>query len=284
MAISINFSDANNDGSGINFASYLKTFDKKYEASNFGGFVNEDYDNGGTPADMNDDVYRGDDYVTWDGEANGQSVIFEGGQDGWKYVFDGHVMSGDITAIIFGTGTKESDSNPEYTNNGEIRVSFEEFTTKFGTTDFVESLADGDTKKFLQFLNSDSIVFNGSSGKDTFTSFAKADTLHGEAGGDKLDGSKGNDTIWGDEGNDTLTGGKGRDTFVFEAGDGKDKITDFAGTDKIDFSGQFADFDAVMDAATASKKGVTIAYDGGSVLLEGLKLANLTESHFVFDI
>lgn len=281
MAITIDLKDANNDGTGINFDSYLKTFDKKYVSSGYGGMTNET-ESGSIP---DGDYYiYGDDYVSWDGKKNGQSVIFEGGADGWEYEFSTHTMKGDINAVTFGTQTKENDSSPEYTNNGEIRVSFEEFTTKFSTSDFVESLADGDTKKFLQFLNSDSIVFNGSSGKDTFTSFAKADILHGEAGNDRLNGGKGADQIWGDEGNDVLTGGKGGDTFVFEAGDGKDKITDFAGTDKIDFSGQFADFDAVMDAATASKKGVTIAYDGGSVLLEGLKLANLTENHFVFDI
>ena len=188
MAISINFSDANKDGKGIDFASYLKTFDKKYEPSDFGGFVNEDYDDGGTPGNMDDDVWKGDDYVTWDGKTNGQSVIFEGGQDGWKYVFDGHVMGGDITAITFGTGTKESDSNPEYTNNGEIRISFAEMEIPDYSKSWISDLSDEDLKNntasLKKFLNTDSIEFTGSTGKDTFTGFNKADTLHGEGGAD----------------------------------------------------------------------------------------------------
>lgn len=289
MAITIDFSDANNDGKGIDFAAYLKTFDKKYEASDYGGFVNEDYDDGGTPANMQDDVWKGDDYVSWDGRTNGQSVIFEGGEDGWKYVFDGHVMSGDITAITFGTGTKESDSNPEYTNNGEIRISFDEMEIADYSESWISDLTDEDIKNntasLKKFLNSDSIAFNGSDGKDVFTGFNKADTLHGEGRGDTLGGGKGNDIIYGDEGNDKLDGGKGIDTFVFESGDGKDTISDFGnGADVIDFSGQFADFDAVLAAATDGKKGVAIAYEGGSVTLTGWEIADLKETHFDFTV
>ena len=85
-------------------------------------------------------------------------------------------------------------------------------------------------------------------------------------------------------GDDTLTGGKNDDTFVFEAGDGNDRIKDFGtGADVIDFAGQFASFDDVKAAASQGSKGVTIAYDGGSVLLEGWKLADLAEGHFALD-
>lgn len=283
MAITITLDDANTDGKGINFNAYLKSFDKRYHSSGFGGLTNET-ETGSIPD--NTWVLNGDDYVSWDGKKNGQSVIFEGVEEGsWKYVFNGHKMTGEINAVTFGTNTKTSKDFPEYTNNGEIHVAFDAFNTAFGKGDFVESLADGSTKKFIQFLNSDSIDFVGSSGRDVFTSYKQADTLHGEGGNDKLNGGKGADTIYGDEGNDRLTGGMGADTFVFEAGDGKDRITDFGrGADKIDFSGMFDSFDAVIDAATQSKAGVTIEYDGGSVLLMGVKLAALDETDFVFAI
>ena len=282
MAITITLDDANNDGKGINFNAYLSNLDKKYHSSGFGGLTNET-ETGSIPD--NTWVLRGDDYVSWDGKKNGQSVIFEGAEEGsWKYVFNGHKMTGEINAVTFGTNTKQHDDAPEYTNNGEIRVAFDAFNTSFGTGDFVESLADGSTRKFIQFLNSDSIDFVGSAGRDTFTSYKRADTLHGEAGGDTLNGGKGNDTIYGDEGNDKLTGGVGADTFVFEAGDGKDRIADFKAADKIDFSGFFASFDDVVDAATQSKAGVTIEHDGGSVLLMGVTLASLNADDFVFAI
>ena len=80
-------------------------------------------------------------------------------------------------------------------------------------------LSDGDTRKFLQFLNSDSIEFTGSEGKDTFVSYSKADTLHGEGGNDKLDGGKGNDTLVGNDAANLLVGGKGDDSLSGGKGD-----------------------------------------------------------------
>ena len=282
MTISISLKDANKDGKGINFDSYLKNFDKKFEPSNYGGFINES-ESGSIP---NGDYYiRGDDYVSYDGKKNGQSVILEGGQDGWEYEFSSHTMSGDIQAITFGTKTKTHDNVPEFTNNGEIRIAFDEFDVPNYNNHWLRDLSNGETKGLLKFLKSDSIEFSGSNGKDVFTSFNKADVLYGQGGNDKLGGGGGADLLHGGKGRDTLTGGKGADEFVFEAGDGKDKITDFGkGADVINFDGQFENFDAVIDAASQSKKGVTISFDGGSVLLEGWKLADLTESHFQFDV
>ena len=283
MTITIDLKDANGDGKGINFNSYLKSFDKKFEASGYGGFINET-ESGSIPG--GNYVIRGDDYVSWDGKKNGQSVILEGGSDGWKYDFsNGHVMSGDVQAITFGMKTKTHNGNPEFTNNGEVRISFDEMEISNYNKHWLRDLSDGETKGLLKFLNSDSIEFHGSNGRDVFTSFNKADELHGGGGRDKLDGGKGADLIHGGTGRDTLTGGKGADTFLFEAGDGKDKITDFGkGADVIDFDGQFGNFDAVVNAATQGRKGVTISFDGGSVLLEGWKLANLHEGHFHFEM
>lgn len=282
MAITINLDDANNDGKGINFGAYLKNFDKRYFSNGYGGFINEE-EQGSIPG--GDYVVHGDDYVTWDGKKNGQSVIFEGAEEGWTYdFFNNHIMSGDIQAIVFGTGTKSSKNVPEYTNNGEIRIAFEAFDVNNWSKSWLSDISGGETKSLLKFLNSDSIDLVGSDGKDTFTGFAKADTLHGEGGGDKLNGGKGADMIWGDEGNDRLAGGAGADTFVFEAGDGNDRISDFrageVGTDIIDFGGLFATFDDVLEAATQTKAGVRIEYDGGSVLLMGVKEAALTAGDF----
>jgi Ca2+-binding RTX toxin-like protein len=291
MAITITLDDANNDGKGINFNAYLKSFDKRFEPSGRGGFVNG-YE---TVTPETGFSAGGDDYVSWDGKRNGQSVIFEGGDEGWAYTFNGpdevygtkddHTMSGDIKAITLGTGTKESSDNPEYTNNGEINIAFDEFNVNSYSKHWLSDLGNGETKGLLNFLNSDAIEFVGSAGRDTFASFKMADTLHGEGGGDTLNGGKGSDTIYGDEGNDKLTGSFGVDTFIFEAGDGKDRITDFGkGADRIDFSGMFDNFDAVIDAANQSNAGVTIEYDGGSVLLMGVKIGDLQEADFVFPI
>ncbi len=50
------------------------------------------------------------------------------------------------------------------------------------------------------------------------------DYLSGGDGNDTLIGGTGNDTLIGGKGNDTLIGGKGLDTYIWNAGDGNDRI------------------------------------------------------------
>ena len=56
-----------------------------------------------------------------------------------------------------------------------------------------------------------------------------ATTLHGLAGNDSLVGGIGNDTLVGGEGKDYLRGGEGDDTYIFNKGDGEDRIFDANG-------------------------------------------------------
>ena len=288
MAITIDLKDANKDGKGIDFDAYMKAYNKTFEPLGRGGFNNGYWDG---PAATNGSKMIGDDYVASDGIKKGQSVIFEGTHDGaWEYTWQGHTIDAEINAVTFGMNTKTKVVGQDdgvdierYTNNGEVRVGFDPFTTHFGDEDFVSSLTDGNTKQFMNFLKSDSIEFTGSAGKDKFTSFGRDDTLHGEGGKDILNGGGGNDTIYGDAGADTLKGGGGNDTFVFEARDGKDTILDFGkGSDVLDFSGYFADLDAVVAASKETKAGVTITHDHGSVFLKGWDIADLTDAHFNF--
>ncbi|HRK31510.1 MAG TPA: cadherin domain-containing protein [Tepidisphaeraceae bacterium] len=68
------------------------------------------------------------------------------------------------------------------------------------------------------------VVYNGTSGADTFTGGLEPDTILGNGGNDSLagaqgtdsiDGGAGNDTVSGDSGNDTLIGGTGTDWVFF---------------------------------------------------------------------
>lgn len=75
-------------------------------------------------------------------------------------------------------------------------------------------------------VNSDGSVRTTGSGAD--------DVLQGFRGHDAVAGGGGNDVIDGGAGNDVLSGGTGADTFVFRAGMGVDRITDFQpGVDRI---------------------------------------------------
>jgi serralysin len=78
-------------------------------------------------------------------------------------------------------------------------------------------------------------TLDGGDDNDTLDGGNDNDTLIGGAGNDKLSGGNGIDTLTGGVGNDTLSGGNARDHFVFNFGDGQDRITDFKkNTDLID--------------------------------------------------
>ena len=92
-------------------------------------------------------------------------------------------------------------------------------------------------------------VAHGGDGNDTIflsyhygagqfsTGDAGNDTIHGSDTSDAIDGGADNDTIEGGAGNDLLTGGAGNDIFLFQPGDGKDEITDFASGDVVQIDG-----------------------------------------------
>lgn len=119
----------------------------------------------------------------------------------------------------------------------------------------------------------------GKGGSDRLAGLAGSDTLIGGGGNDRLAGGGGKDTLKGGGGNDTLTGGKGDDTFVFTRGD--DLVRDFQeGADVLQIcghSGAFASLGITDDAGSR-----LIAYDGGTVRLDGEAGLALTADDFVF--
>ena len=82
-----------------------------------------------------------------------------------------------------------------------------------------------------------SLSITGNKEKNVITGTDEDDYIDGKAGADKLYGGDGDDTIVGGAGNDSLTGGDGADTFIWNKGDGNDKILDYASEDKISISG-----------------------------------------------
>jgi serralysin len=301
MALTISVTDANKDGTGVDFDAYLSNFDTTYTSSGYGGFINPDEDTG----------FTGDGYVTTDSATGGgASVIFMA--DGvFTYDLPTHVVSGDLSSITFGTDTVVDGDN--YSNSGDITITgFSNYATSSSDGQIMGDLMDSRITTLKSYLASDSIVFKGSTGDDVFTGYGHADTLSGGKGDDELDGGKGsddldggagNDDLIGDKGNDAilgaggkdyidggkgtdmLTGGAGKDTFHFAKNTGKDAITDFsagkAGNDVVEFaSGMFDKFSDVLAAARDTDDGVKISYNGGSLLLEGVEIADLNKHDF----
>ena len=106
---------------------------------------------------------------------------------------------------------------------------------------------------------------------------------------DVIDGSNGADVISGFRGDDTLTGLGGNDAFVYsDTAFGNDTILDFvagAGTDDfLQFDDSvFANFEAVMAAATQAGNDVLITLNGAnSIRLSNVAPGSLHANDFLF--
>jgi Ca2+-binding RTX toxin-like protein len=113
----------------------------------------------------------------------------------------------------------------------------------------------------------------GSSGNDVFMGRGAADVFSGGDGSDVLIGRGGNDRLRGGTGNDTLNGGAGEDIFIFDDGDGRDRIQDFTAEDTLDLRGVAAAAnDSLGSFATLNDTGnLTLDFgDGDMIALEGL--------------
>jgi hypothetical protein len=293
VAITISVADINKDGTGINFAAYLKDFDKNFvnnvDRGGFSGVQSGNYASEDDPIQAN--AYAIVEKTT----GGGQSVIFDGPGNfaysgPFSYQGEQHVVYGKLSSITFGDNTKIKDLGQEqflYSNKAEVTITgFDKgYMTSTIEGDLLGDLSNSDTSSLKAFLASDSINFKGSTGSDTFTGYGHADTLRGNGGNDKLNGAAGKDSIDGDKGNDTLTGGTGADTFFFSKNDGTDKITDFeegkAGKDIIEFRHGVFDNYADLLAHAVEKSGNTIiTYDGGRLTLVDVSLDDLVKSDF----
>lgn len=140
----------------------------------------------------------------------------------------------------------------------------------------------------------------GDSGNDVLVGKAGPDGLMGGKGNDRLYGAGGNDMLMGGEGDDlldegpghgdldggagddTLIGGPGADAFAIGPASGNDLIKDFtAGPGMFDHLAvaqlRWSDL-AVQDTAA----GVKISWATGSVVLEGVRKADLAQDDFMF--
>ena len=140
----------------------------------------------------------------------------------------------------------------------------------------------------------DDVIFGGP-GDDAIEGGDGYDRLYGGPGNDVLSGGAGDDKIKGDAGDDLLSGGAGADHFVFaaygEAGSGfagHDIITDFnPKQDRLLLTGSYRFADLFNSAqypqlAVDGRDGLRLTYadNGASILLKGVKRADLTPNNF----
>jgi serralysin len=175
-------------------------------------------------------------------------------------------------------------------------------------TDADNTIVGADERTYLWGLSGNDTLVAGSMGSNLFGDSGN-DVLVGKAGGDRLVGGKGNDRLYGgagndglmggegddllDEGaghgdldggpgNDTLIGGPGADAFAIGPNSGNDVIKDFtAGPGMFDHLAvsQLRWADLTIQDTTA---GVKISWATGSVVLEGVRKADLAQDDFMF--
>jgi lysozyme family protein len=206
----------------------------------------------------------GDD--TLDGGAG--SDILEGGRGNDIYVVT------DVGEIIREAADAGTDT---------VRTSLSSFTLG-GNVEHLTYTGGGSFHGGGNALNN---AIAGGSGNDTLVGGSGNDTVTGGGGNDRLDGGIGNDVIATGLGNDTVSGASGADLFTFANADrtGTTFVLDFeVGADRLDIGGlglgSLAD---VLRAADTNGQGNLVINAGGeSIILQGVREAQLTAGNFGF--
>lgn len=139
----------------------------------------------------------------------------------------------------------------------------------------------GDDK--IKGLNGRDLI-NGNDGDDKIKGDNGKDSLFGGAGDDTIIGGNGRDIVNGGIGNDLLVGGRGPDIFLFNLGDGQDKITDFWHRDVIDLSETGLSFDDLTITQTGRRK-FTVEYGNQDDVINVIvtsRFNELNEDAFIF--
>ncbi|MBH0199723.1 MAG: hypothetical protein HP497_09940, partial [Nitrospira sp.] len=202
------------------------------------GTANADVINAGA----GDDVIRGE---------RGNDVLIGGaGQDSYLFnVGDGQDLIDDVSTpgeanrVVFGAGIDAQSLHAEYSGtanqglltihlgNGTDALSFVGFSPDDpAVSHAIETFQfdDGSTISFSQLFDRGVDVEGTFGGDDELFGTFADDRMKGFAGSESLAGQAGNDILEGGPGNDVLFGGEGEDTYVFNVGDGSDRIEDEA--------------------------------------------------------
>jgi len=138
---------------------------------------------------------------------------------------------------------------------------------------------DGAGFGYISVIQVENLI--GSIRNDVLEGSGANNVLIGGLGNDRLAGLAGNDILRGGANNDTLTGDAGLDVFVFNPGEGSDRITDFTvGDDRIELRAA----NGLNDLAfVAVVDDVRITFGALTILVEDITVAELrVDANFLF--
>ena len=188
-------------------------------------------------------------------------------------------MSFDFDAYRIAIGSNENDRIGESSRNDYLwgRAGADKLGGGMG-----KDVLYGDAGNDLVSGNAGVDLLYGGTGNDKLYGGALGDTLRGEEGNDYLDEGAGHGDLEGGMGNDTLVGGQGPDAFTVDRTSGDDVIKDFtAGAGMFDHLALMGlRWKDLTIAETAG--GTRVSWDGGSVLLEGVRKSQLAQDDFMF--
>jgi Ca2+-binding RTX toxin-like protein len=228
-----------------------------------GGNGNDTVDGG----DGNDWLYGGAGNDILDGGVGNHRLYGDAGND--------TMTGGDGNDALNGGAGNDSMTggagNDTYTvDNGADLV----FETGLGGVDVVFTtvdyqLAAGQEVEFLRVSGTVGLSLTGNELVNTLVGGTGNDTLDGGDGNDALYGGAGNDRIEGGAGNDLLTGGTGADMFLYSAGDGDDRFSDFSSVegDKVDLTGLTVS--NIANNVAALSDGSVLTAQAGYIWTEG---------------
>ncbi len=212
----------------------------------------------------------GDDDDTLIGHDGDDILIGGAGQD---RLYGGE---GDDIYIVDNVADRVSEAGDGY----DIVIS----NVEFSIGNRVEELRLTGTADLLARGNSGDNVLVGNDGANVILGGSGADVGFGGAGADTLIGHSGDDRLVGGAGNDRMDGGAGADVFVFNAGDGYDRIYKYeSGVDRIDLSSfGFADAATAMAGLEATIHGAVLDLGGGDAIrFAGLDVTDLQATDFI---
>ncbi|ROR22846.1 Ca2+-binding RTX toxin-like protein [Comamonas sp. BIGb0124] len=133
--------------------------------------------------------------------------------------------------LVLSWGTDDSVTIDLYFQSAAYRIQIVTFEdgTRWSTDDMAAKLVQDGTADADQItgLQSHANRINGLGGNDVLYGGALNDVLAGGDGHDALYGGQGNDQLIGGTGNDTSYDEAGNDIYLFQAGDGHDRIQDY---------------------------------------------------------
>ncbi|WBO24461.1 calcium-binding protein [Sphingomonas abietis] len=222
--------------------------------------------------------------VAWDHDLGGGD-----GADTYSYaVGDGNVRISDSYSswndtLVFGAGIRAEDlvvtHDPQ--NSGNVWIRFANHTGSILLNG--QDSGGGTGVEQIQFtdgtvwdraaLSQASVDRAGTGGNDTIFDGASATIIAAGAGDDIVYAGDGDDTITGGLGDDDLHGGVGSDTYVYNLGDGNDRITEGywdGGNDTLAFGAGITPADLILTRDVLDPRNVLIRFVGhdGSIVLE----------------